>query len=142
MKNSLPRRRRGGFTLIEVLLVLVILVILASLAVTAYGPIQRRANNNAARTQIGLLKTPLHLYKQNHQMYPPSLEYLWACPPGMDVGQWGGPYLDNPKGELLDPWGRPYLYSVDQGGVTCTVASAGEDGVQNSPDDIYDQLGE
>ena len=46
-------RRRGGFTLIEVLLVLVILVILASLAVVSIGPIQRKANINAAKIQIG-----------------------------------------------------------------------------------------
>ena len=41
---------RRGFTLIEVLLVLVILVIMASLAVLAYGPIQRQANINAAKS--------------------------------------------------------------------------------------------
>ena len=54
MSSLRDRRREGGFTLIEVLLVLVILVVLASLAVVAYGPIQRRANVSAARAQIGL----------------------------------------------------------------------------------------
>ncbi len=51
--------RRRAFTLVEVLLVLVILVIIGSIAVTAYGPIQRRAYINAARSQIKAFKTPL-----------------------------------------------------------------------------------
>ena len=50
MRHSL-RRRRGGFTLMEVLLVLVILVVLASLAVVAYGPIQRKMKAVEGREQ-------------------------------------------------------------------------------------------
>ena len=78
MLNSRSRRRQGGFTLIEVLLVLVILVVLASLAVVAYGPIQRRANINAAKSQIGLLKTPLQTYQLSIGSYPTTAQGLDA----------------------------------------------------------------
>jgi len=59
VKLSFHNCRRGGLTLIEVMLVLVILVVLASMAGVAYGPMKRRADNNAAKGQIGLFKTPL-----------------------------------------------------------------------------------
>ena len=59
------RRRRAaaarGFTLMEVLLVLVILVILGSLAVGVFTNAQKKAQMDAARSQIGLLKTPTGL---------------------------------------------------------------------------------
>jgi hypothetical protein len=94
------------------------------------------SNNDAATSQLNLLKTPPQLYKQNHQSYPPKLECLWKCPAGMDMQEWGGPYLDNPKGELLDPWKRPYRYMVDGNGVTCSLSSAAEDGIEGTEDDI------
>ena len=131
MKPSTPRRRRGGFTLIEVLLVLVILVILGSLAVTAYGPIQKRAKTDAATSQLGLLKTPLQLYKQKHSEYPPELRSLWEDAAGMGI-EWGGPYLDSVV--EVDPWKRPYRYESQ--GNACRIASDGNDGQPNTEDDI------
>jgi general secretion pathway protein G len=137
MNTSAPRRR-GGFTLIEVLLVLVILVILGSLAVMAYGPAQRRAMTNAAASQIGLLKTPLQLYKQTHQQFPPELQYLWVDVGGMGA-DWGGPYLQQPnEGALLDPWKRPYHYESQ--GNACRISSDGYDGQPGTEDDIGETI--
>ncbi len=45
MLYSRDRRRNGGFTLIEVMLVMVILVVLASFAMVAVGPIQRKVKD-------------------------------------------------------------------------------------------------
>jgi general secretion pathway protein G len=113
MTNYRRRRRRcGGFTLVEVLLVLVILVIIASLAVTAYGPIRRKAFINAAKTQIKAFKTPLQAYQLDIGDFPSSsqgldaLRHLPSDLPNQD--KWFGPYLDSevPK----DPWGNPYSY--------------------------------
>ena len=78
MMQPRNRRRKGGFTLIEVLLVLVILVVLASLAVVAYGPIQRRANINAAKSQIGLFGTPLQTYQMTVGHFPTTAQGLDA----------------------------------------------------------------
>jgi general secretion pathway protein G len=131
MKPSTTGRRRGGFTLIEVLLVLVILVILGSLAVTAYGPIQKRAKTDAATSQLGLLKTPLQLYKQKHGHYPPSLSCLWQDDEGLGI-DWGGPYVDSVVD--LDPWKMPYRYESQ--GNACRISSDGNDGQPNTEDDI------
>jgi len=96
------RRRRGGFTLIEVMLVLTILVIIASLAVMAYGPIQRNAYIKAANTQIKAFKTPLQAYRLDIGDYPSTsqgLEALLAAPSDLaNPDKWVGPYLDSQVG--------------------------------------------
>jgi general secretion pathway protein G len=136
---SSRRIRRRGFTLIEVLLVLVILVILASLAVTAYGPVQRRANVNAAKSQIGLFKTPLGLYQNDIGNYPMTEQGLMGLvqpPADAPPGKWNGPYLE---GNIpLDPWGRQYNYKYpgDRNPQSYDVWSAGPDGVDGTEDDV------
>lgn len=139
MPNS-RRRRQRGFTLVEVLLVLVILVILASLVVTAYGPIQRRARINAARTQVGLFKTAMENFQLVTGNYPTTdqgLEALRNPPsdlPDADPADW--PMIDS---EIpLDPWGMAYQYeSPGQHNVNgYDIWSLGPDKVDGTEDDI------
>jgi len=131
------RKRRGGFTLVEVLLVLVILVIIASLAVTAYGPMQRRAYVNAAKTQIRAFKGPLAAYRLDIGDYPRSLDELRMQPADAAAqGQWNGPYLD--RDVPMDPWRRPYqyVYPGQHDPDMPDISSAGPDGVFGNEDDI------
>lgn len=112
--TSPPRRhrRRAAFTLVEVLLVLLILVIIGSLAVTAYGPIQRRAYINAAKSQIKAFEGALRVYRLDMQDYPLTQQGLEALrePPAdlRDPSKWNGKYLETPI--PVDPWGNPYQY--------------------------------
>ena len=106
------RRRRGGFTLVEVLLVLVILVVIASLAVTAYGPMQKKAYIKAAKTQVEVFAEVLQAYRLDMNDFPTTaqgLEALRTPPSGLaNPDNWAGPYLGKPV--PLDPWDRPYQY--------------------------------
>jgi len=138
MKNSQKRRR--GFTLIEVLLVLVILVVLASFAVTAYGPIQRKAFTNAAKSQIGAFESPLQAYRLDIGDFPSTAQGLEALrsPPAdlPNPDKWSGPYLGKPV--PLDPWDMPYQYEYP-GKYDPTVPdiwSVGPDGIDGSEDDV------
>ncbi len=108
MKPFRSRSRRPGFTLVEVLLVLVILVFLFSMAVAAYGPIQRQWKISGAKAQVGLLKSAVATYEVSVGSYPPTLEALRRQPADAPEGKWHGPYLDSeiPK----DPWDRDYQY--------------------------------
>lgn len=139
MRNS-RRRRRGALTLVEVMLVLVILMIIASLAVTAYGPIQRKAYINAAKTQIRAFKTPLDAYRLDLGDFPATaqgLEALRNMPSDLrDPSKWNGPYLDSVV--PLDPWGNPYQYEYPgrhQPDMP-DIWSFGPDGVDNTEDDV------
>jgi general secretion pathway protein G len=136
-----PQRavRRRGFTLVEVLLVLVILVVIASLAVTAYGPIQRRANINAAKVQIGAFETPLETYRLDVGDFPSTdegLEALREMPSGGDETKWSGPYLGKPVPP--DPWGQPYQYEYPgtHDELKPDVWSMGPDMIEGSDDDV------
>ncbi len=111
MTVSYSRPPRGGFTLIEVLLVLVILVTLASLAVTAYDGIRKRANIDAATVQIDLFKNQLTLYRHSVRDYPETdqgLEALRNPPANLGDLPWDGPYMEGAV--PVDPWGNPYQY--------------------------------
>lgn len=132
-------RRRSGFTLVEVLLVLVILVVIASLAVTAYGPMQKRAYVNAAKTQIRAFKGPLAAYRLDMGDYPAGqdgLHALRATPANAAQGQWNGPYLD--REVPLDPWRRPYVYMYpgQHDPEMPDISSNGPDGIAGTQDDI------
>jgi general secretion pathway protein G len=134
------RKRRGGFTLIEVLLVLVILVVLASLAMVAYGPIERKMKVDAAKGQIGLFKTPLQMYQLSIGAYPATaqgLDALRTAPGDLpNPAKWDGPYLDSPV--PLDSWEQPYQY-VSPGTRNpdgYDVWSSGPDGQSGTEDDI------
>ncbi|MGQ9607266.1 MAG: type II secretion system major pseudopilin GspG [Thermogutta sp.] len=144
-KNRSSRRRsRRGVTLIEVLLVLVILLIIASMAVMAYGPIQRRAYINAARAQIKAFKAPIQRYYLDTNQYPASLDALLQAPADLpDPSKWDGPYLDS-QFVPLDPWGNEYQYMYpgqnDPEGFP-DIWSFGPDGVDGTEDDVTSWAG-
>lgn len=137
MTVSKSRRRRGGFTLIEVLLVLVILVTLASLAVTTFDGISRRAKINAAKVQLGLFKGQLDLYKMSLNWYPSTQQGLAAlCNPPTDLvdpGLWDGPYTEKIP---YDPWDQEYRYQCPGTNADYDLWSAGPDLQDNTEDDI------
>jgi len=130
-------RRRRGFTLMEVLLVLAILVILGSFVTVGYVQLQKRANIDAARGQIGMLESAVDLYTLGVGT-PPStqqgLEALRVAPSDLrNPRKWAGPYI---KEQLpFDPWGQPYQYEqIDS--ETYKIWSNGPDGQQGNEDDI------
>jgi general secretion pathway protein G len=139
MKRPRLAPSRRGFTLIEVLLVLVILVILASLAVTAYGPIQRKAYIQSAKSQIGLFAPALDTFQLDTGTYPMSESGLMALfqPPGeVAPEKWNGPYIQG--GLPMDPWGQPYRYQYPgmRNPNSYDLWSAGPDMVDGTDDDI------
>ncbi len=92
----------------EVLLVLVILVVLGSMAMMAYGPMQERAKVDQARSQIGLFKSPLELYRLHVGEFPTTAEGLGALISDSGQPGWSGPYIDPPIPTI--PWNMPYQY--------------------------------
>ncbi len=134
------RSRRRGFTLVEVLLVLVILVVIASLAVTAYGPVQKQAKEKAARVDIGVFESALGLYELNIGDPPDTdqgLEALREAPSDLnDPDDWAGPYLK--KAVPDDPWGNTYQYEYPgtHDETRPDIWSMGDDKVDGTEDDI------
>jgi general secretion pathway protein G len=139
MRRS-PSRRRGGFTLMEVLLVLAILVILASLVTFTFTNVLSDSDRKAARAQIGALETPLSAYFLDMKEFPSTsqgLAALRAAPSdARRVNKWNGPYLQ--KDLPADPWDSPYQYQYPgkRNADSYDVWSLGPDGQDGTEDDI------
>lgn len=136
--RSLARRRsrRGGFTLMEVLLVLAILVILGSLVAMSFKNVLTDSDKNAAKSQISLFETPINLYWSNVKQYPQTLDALITAPADVDPAKWKGPYMD--KAIPKDPWGGDYKLKSpgthNPNGVD--IWSAGPDQADGTEDDV------
>ena len=127
---------RGAFTLIEVLLVLIILVILGSLAVSQFGGVKERANIDAAKSQVGLVKGALEMYKLRANKYPSKLEELWQEPSDSGLAdKWAGPYMDQLR---KDPWENDWKYLGEgkRNADKYDFWSMGPDGKDGTEDDI------
>ena len=133
----LRRRRRSGFTLMEVLLVLAILVILGSMVGVSIFSIQRGAYEDSARNQISLFEVGLDAYRLSVGTYPTTTQGLQAlvAPPAdlQNVNKWRGPYLR--KDVPLDPWGNQYQYELVNP-EQFHIWSWGVDGMSGTADDI------
>lgn len=103
---------RGGFTLIEILVVIVVIAILASLVAPNIFQHVGAAKDATARSQIEMLGAALDAYRLDNGRYPTTeqgLDALWNAPAAEPrATNWRGPYLR--KAVPLDPWKHPYQY--------------------------------
>lgn len=132
------RRRRAGFTLIEIMVVMAIIAMLAALVGPQLIRRQATAQRQAARAQIEMFGTALDMFRLDVGRYPTTQEGLEALrQPVSGSTRWDGPYL---KKEIPnDPWDRPYKYSSPgQGGRSYDLLSFGDDGNPGGEGDAAD----
>ena len=84
MKNAL---HRGGFTLVELLVVMAIIAILMGLILGVGGTVQRNALRSRASAEIAAIELALERYKIDNGDYP-------SAP---DIGTSGGTYNGDPN---------------------------------------------
>jgi general secretion pathway protein G len=120
-------RRKGGFTLIEVLLVVVIIGILVGVAIPRLGGRVRQAEESRAKADIQSIGLALRMYELDNGEYPGSLQGLVT---ESGARNWNGPYLES--GLPKDPWGRDYIYARSSTGYT--LKSLGADGAEGNDD--------
>ena len=131
MTPTKPRRRRKGFTLIELIVVIAVLAMLAALVAPNVFRHVGSARDTTARAQIEMLGAALDAYRLDTGRYPTTSEGLAAlttAPTTTRPGAWRGPYLR--KAVPVDPWTRPYAYkSPGEANPTgYDLASLGADG--------------
>ena len=122
------RRREGGFTFFEILVVVMIIGLLAALVVPKFWKKISGAKQTAAKMQIEHFGTALDAFRLDTGRYPTTDEGLKAlreAPSG--VSGWQGPYL--PKELPNDPWNRPYIYKCPGDHGDYDLISHGADGV-------------
>ena len=106
------KRSRGGFTLIEILVVIAVISLLAALVAPNVFQHVGTAKDAAGRSQIEMLGAALDSYRLDNGRYPTTdqgLEALWSEPTlEPRPTNWRGPYLR--KAVPADPWNNPYVF--------------------------------
>lgn len=127
-----PRRRRAGFTLLELLLVLAILVVIGGIVTVNIGGAQTEAKINATKTQLNGLKSNIQMYQIRMNGIPETLEALRDGPSdAAKKAKWVAPIITSIP---TDAWENPLEYTVN--GNAYEIRSPGPDGQPNSEDDI------
>ncbi|MDP7176329.1 MAG: type II secretion system major pseudopilin GspG [SAR324 cluster bacterium] len=130
------RKRLGGFSFIEVMVVIIILGLLSSIVGVYLFDSAEQAKADATKTQIKGLETALDLYRLHNSRYPSAEQGLKALLEKPEVGiipkNWNGPYL---RGNNLpeDGWGSPYRY-LSVNGKNYEIISLGADGTDGGTD--------
>ena len=128
------RRRRAGFTLMEVLLVLAILVIIGSIVVVNFTGIMGGADEDSSQIQVDNVANACKLFKTQMGRAPTDLTELVNKPAQIPRGRnWRGPYMDEIPN---DQWDRALQYTSNTQTNTFEVRSAGTDGQFNTEDDL------
>lgn len=129
-KGDRRRRRRPGFTLLELLVVLAILGLIAAFAAPRVLQFLGGARSDAAAIQINNIAAALDLYRLEVGRYPSTEDGIAALVDRpADAPGWNGPYLDR-VGGLSDPWGRVYHYRFPGEQGVYDLFSLGADGQQ------------
>ena len=107
MKNRksaiVNRKSKGGFTLIEIMLVIVIIGIIVGIAVPKISGKVGKANDVAAKASLKAIEAAVQSYEMDNLRLPDSLTDLTVQKDG------NGPYLK--PSELNDPWKQPFVYA-------------------------------
>ncbi|MCB1224689.1 MAG: type II secretion system major pseudopilin GspG [Verrucomicrobiales bacterium] len=140
MKNTQTpmRRRRAGFTLIEMVLVLGIIALLVGAGIFSLVGVLDTGKEGRVKGDINTLSAALRAYETSNMFLPSTeqgLNALWEKPSSRPQPKNWRPFLKKP---LLDPWANPYNYrrpgQKDKGGFD--IFSAGPDGAPGTADDI------
>ncbi|MGK6323850.1 type II secretion system major pseudopilin GspG [Sphingomonas sp. DT-51] len=134
------RKKKNGFTLVELMVVIVIIGLLATIVALNVLPSGDTARIQKAKADIATIEQGLELYRLQLGTYPSTtqgLQALVTAPAGADAARYqaGGYVKKLPK----DPWGRDYLYaSPGQHGAAdvWTLGADGKDGGEGIDADI------
>ena len=139
------RKEKGGFTLIELIIVIVIIAILVMVAMPDFQSTLGNSKVAAAQENIKIMGDATLKYYSEMGHLPDGVSDIKGLKTALTDkktkgGQTYGPWLKN-NAKLEDPWGNEYIVVLEENG-EFDIISNGPDGKENSDDDIhYNNLG-
>jgi general secretion pathway protein G len=134
-------RARRGFTIIEVIVIVVILGVLAAVIAPRLMSRIGQSKQGVAANSAASLASLLRMVMIDNDGRLPSgctIDVLWERPGEIPENKWKGPYVNN-RGELLDPWERPFmLVFPGEKNVDFDVVSYGADAQPGGADEDAD----
>jgi len=129
-----PRRNRGAFTLMELLIVVAIIVVLAGIGGFLIFPLLNESKENIALAKSKTLANAVQMHVLSGENYPSSVDELLQPPSGKPAkvnaeacqDPWGHPYQIGPA----DASGVPYIYTQGPDGKVISNFGIGVGGPQ------------
>jgi general secretion pathway protein G len=121
--SNRKRRRQGGFTIFEIVIVFILLAGIMAFVLPKIFEQSGKAKSKEAEIRLLHLAGQVEMYKLEVGRYPENLQAL-VRNPGQD--KWGGPYVK--EGDLKDAWGNDYRYTTPGTGKGFDLVSLGADG--------------
>ena len=127
--ECLTNRRRGGFTLVELVVVIAMIAVIMAAMTTSVQQARQRARIARATQEVREMTNAILAYEQyavGHTLEKVLAPSWTDCTEGSmkmilggETGENGEtvPVLFNAtvkNGSLLDPWGNPYQYMIDK----------------------------
>jgi general secretion pathway protein G len=136
MRTERSRRRRTGFTMVEIIVVVIIISVLAALIVPKFIGRVGEARQSAAKQQIAEIEKAVDLFHYDYGRYPVTLDELVTRPSDIPEEKWKPPTLKSKH--LIDPWDRPYQYRCPGDHGPVDLFSLGADGQEGGTSDNTD----
>ena len=138
-RRKAVKMQRNGFTLVEMMVTLFILALLTTIVAINVLPNQDKAMVQKAKADIAVLGQALETYRLDNLTYPDAGAGLQALvtPPSTGGSRTQG-YI---KKLPMDPWNRPYQYSVPGKNGAFDIYSLGADGAPGGEDENADIYG-
>jgi len=138
--NRNSRRRRSGFTLLEVMIVVAIIVMLAAFAIPNLLGMQDKAKIDSTRVQVNAFNSAVESYKALTGDFPTGDQGLSMLVTGPGTQDWK-PLMANEDVNMLDQWGNKYNYMYPgsknkYGSSHPDIWSSGPDRQSGTADDI------
>jgi general secretion pathway protein G len=102
------QKRRGGFTLVEILIVVIILGILAGIVIPQFSTASGDSRNSSVKSQLQTVRNAIQVYQMQHMDTLPDLSSGWTPlltqtnPQGSTTGTvLVGPYLPSVPVNIL-----------------------------------------
>jgi len=123
--KNVKNRSERGLTLIEIMVVLIILTLIMGFIGSKLFGAAERAKRDLNRLRMTDVKNAISEYQLRYNSIPPTLDALVNGAPGLA----GFQRVANPE-QLVDGWGRPFIFRTENNGLSYKIISLGADGME------------